>query len=46
MSVYDKDTSAAAVILSDYGYTRFEYIGELKVVFERHLRIKIFEKSA
>ncbi|GHA75353.1 DUF3857 domain-containing protein [Pontibacter akesuensis] len=46
MSVYDKDTSAAAVILSDYGFTRFDYIGELKVVFERHIRIKIFKKSA
>ena len=46
MSMYDKDTAAAAVILSDYGSTRFEYIGELKVVFERHLRIKIFKKSA
>ncbi|OKL41963.1 DUF3857 domain-containing protein [Pontibacter flavimaris] len=45
MSVYDKDTSAAAVILSDYGFTRIEYIGELKVVFERQMRIKIFKKS-
>ncbi|AKD02219.1 DUF3857 domain-containing protein [Pontibacter korlensis] len=45
MSVYDKDTSAAAVILSDYGFSRFEYMGELKVVFERQIRIKIFKKS-
>ncbi|WP_266202907.1 DUF3857 domain-containing protein [Pontibacter kalidii] len=45
MSAYDKDTSAAAVILSDYGFTRIEYIGELKVVFERQMRIKIFKKS-
>ncbi|MCX2739612.1 DUF3857 domain-containing protein [Pontibacter anaerobius] len=46
MSVYDKDTSAAAVILSDYGFSRFEYMGELKVVFERQVRIKILKKSA
>ncbi|WP_299756652.1 DUF3857 domain-containing protein [uncultured Pontibacter sp.] len=46
MSSYDKDTSAAAVILSDYGFTRFDYIGDLKVVFERQIRIKIFKKSA
>ncbi|GAB3821691.1 DUF3857 domain-containing protein [Pontibacter rugosus] len=46
MSAYDKDAAADAVILSDYGFTRFEYIGETKVVFERHIRIKIFKKSA
>ncbi|TPE43728.1 DUF3857 domain-containing protein [Pontibacter mangrovi] len=45
MSTYDKDTSAAAVILSDYGYSRFEYMGELKVVFERQVRIKILKKA-
>ncbi|WP_276499065.1 DUF3857 domain-containing protein [Pontibacter litorisediminis] len=45
MSVYDKDTAAAAVILSDYGFSRFEYMGEMKVVFERQVRIKIFKKS-
>ncbi len=46
MRMYDKDTSAAAVILSDFGSTRFIYTNELQVVFERHLRIKIFKKSA
>ncbi|PTX12280.1 uncharacterized protein DUF3858 [Pontibacter mucosus] len=46
MSSYDKDTSAAAVILSDYGFARFEYMGELKLVVERQMRIKIFKKSA
>lgn len=46
MSSYPQDTSAGAVILSDYGYTRFNTTNELQVVFERHIRIKIFKKSA
>ncbi|PRY13675.1 uncharacterized protein DUF3857 [Pontibacter ummariensis] len=45
MRRYDKDTSAAAVVLSDYGYTRFDFTGGLKVIFERHVRIKILKKS-
>ncbi|MFT2010052.1 DUF3857 domain-containing protein [Pontibacter sp. 13R65] len=45
MKSYDKDTSAAAVILSDYGYSYFNTNGGLKLVFERHTRIKILKKS-
>ncbi|GAB3530430.1 hypothetical protein GCM10027443_11010 [Pontibacter brevis] len=45
MRTYDKDTSAAAVILSDYGYTSFNLTGELQVVTQRHMRIKILKKS-
>ena len=45
MRTYDKDTSAAAVILSDYGFTRFDLSNELRVVTERHMRIKILKKS-
>jgi hypothetical protein len=45
MRTYEKDTSAAAVILSDYGFTRFNLTNELQVVTERHMRIKILKKS-
>ncbi|WP_187270076.1 DUF3857 domain-containing protein [Pontibacter qinzhouensis] len=45
MKAYEKDTSAAAVILSDYGYSYFNLNGALKLVFERHTRIKILKKS-
>ncbi|PVY38558.1 DUF3857 domain-containing protein [Pontibacter virosus] len=45
MRVYEQDTSAAAVVLSDYGYSYFTYSKGFKVVFERHTRIKILKKS-
>lgn len=45
MRVYDKDTSAAAVILSDVGYSYFTYNKGFKIIFERHTRIKILKKS-
>ncbi|MFD3000014.1 DUF3857 domain-containing protein [Pontibacter toksunensis] len=45
LRTYDKDTSAAAVILSDYGFTTFNLVNDLKVVTERHIRIKILKKS-
>ncbi|MFB9861898.1 DUF3857 domain-containing protein [Rufibacter immobilis] len=45
MKVYDKDTSAAAVILADYGRSYFTYVQDFKVNFERILRIKILKKS-
>jgi len=45
MSVYEKDTSAAAVILSDVGYSHFQYSSGFKLVFEREVRIKILKKS-
>jgi len=45
--VYDKDTSAAAVILGDKGESFFEYNEDkgFQLIFTRHLRIKIFTKN-
>jgi hypothetical protein len=45
MRVYDPDTSAAAVVLSDVGKTYFTYNNGFKLMFERHTRIKILKKS-
>ncbi|WP_299703015.1 DUF3857 domain-containing protein [uncultured Pontibacter sp.] len=45
MRSYDKDTSAAAVILSDYGVSYFSAGGSLSLIFERRTRIKILKKS-
>src|SRR5689334_6496539 len=47
MRTYDKDTSASAVVLGDYGKSYFvlsNYAG-LQLIFERHTRIKILKKS-
>lgn len=46
MKSYDKDTSAEAVILCDYGTHNYEYHSSqgYKAVFFRHIRIKIFQK--
>lgn len=47
MTEYEKDPGAAAVVIFDVGSTRFEFnstIG-IQVVFERHTRIKIFNKE-
>jgi hypothetical protein len=44
---YEKDTSAAALVLADYGQTEFRY-QETKgwqLFFERTVRIKIFKKQ-
>ncbi|MBC5993648.1 DUF3858 domain-containing protein [Pontibacter cellulosilyticus] len=45
MMSYDKDTSAAAVILYDHGSTKFAFNEKIQVVFERHIRIKILKKA-
>lgn len=48
MNRYANDTSAAAVILIDYGVSKIEYQqspGGFKVVFERATRIKILKKD-
>ncbi|WP_439880252.1 DUF3857 domain-containing protein [Pontibacter sp. MBLB2868] len=45
MDSYPNDTSAAAVILFDHGETRFTFNHEMKVVFDRHIRIKILKKA-
>ena len=46
MKVYDKDSSASAVILSDYGeaYVMLTTVNA-SLVFERHVRIKILTKE-
>lgn len=48
MTRYENDTSAAALILFDYGYADFSINsqGYFQYTFERHCRIKIFKKSA
>ncbi|MDX1548050.1 MAG: DUF3857 domain-containing protein, partial [Rhodothermales bacterium] len=43
MTHYAPDSSAAAVILGDYGYAYFEDDGDL--IFERHTRIKILTEG-
>jgi len=48
MTIYDKDTSASAVVLGDYGDVTFHYVqaeGSWYINFTRHRRIKIFKKS-
>jgi hypothetical protein len=46
MTVYDKDSSASAVILADYGeaYIRVSSVSAM-LNFERHVRIKILKKE-
>lgn len=39
MKIFPKDTNAAALILCDYGESRFN--NEFNLVFRRHLRVKI-----
>lgn len=46
--IYEKDTSASAVILADYGSTEIEYNTTQKIfyyIFKRHRRIKILKKD-
>jgi hypothetical protein len=47
MVVYDKDTTAEAVILCDYGDSKYEYnsIQGLQYQFNTNQRIKIFKKE-
>lgn len=48
MTTYEKDTSASAVVLTDYGATYFEYNqiqGDFKIVFDHHVRIKVLNKK-
>jgi hypothetical protein len=48
MTSYDKDTTADALVLFDAGYTKFVLSPreDFQFEFTRHLRIKIFKKSA
>jgi len=45
--VYDKDTSAVAVVLGDLGESYFDYVDGkgFQLIFTRHLRIRIFKKE-
>ncbi|WP_192822444.1 DUF3857 domain-containing protein [Rufibacter sp. LB8] len=45
MTVYDKDTSAAAVVLHDQGESSFLFTRGTQVLFKRIMRIKILKKS-
>lgn len=47
MKVYPQDTSAAAVILGDYGVARFALTqdNDWVIRFDRHVRIKILKKE-
>jgi len=46
MTSYAADTTAAAVVLSDYGYAYIDpRPGNVVMVFERHTRIKILKKE-
>ncbi len=46
MQQYEKDTSVAAVVIGDFGDVKFSFIsGGFKIVFDRHIRIKIFKKE-
>lgn len=47
MTEYDKDPGTAAVVLFDVGTTRFEFNSNIgiQLIFERHTRIKIFNKD-
>lgn len=45
MTIYDKDSSAAAVVLADYGEAYISVAGNIKMTFERHVRIKILTKD-
>jgi Transglutaminase-like superfamily. len=45
MTVYDKDSSASAVVLFDYGNAYISVGNEIQLYFERHIRIKILKKE-
>ncbi|MCG8329354.1 MAG: DUF3857 domain-containing protein [Chitinophagales bacterium] len=46
MTVYEQDTSAAALVLTDYGVLKFDFTrGPAKHVMTRHTRIKIFDRK-
>lgn len=46
MKYYEKDSSASAIILCDYGSSQIDYgIDQFQVMFKRHTRIKILNKD-
>ncbi|MDP4680574.1 MAG: hypothetical protein NWS46_09435 [Cyclobacteriaceae bacterium] len=45
MEVYENDSSASAVVLADFGTSFIDYrVDGFKVVYERHIRIKILNR--
>jgi hypothetical protein len=45
MKMYDKDTSAIAVVLAEFGEAYIENGNDFNLIFEYHTRIKILKKS-
>ncbi|MBT1699787.1 transglutaminase-like domain-containing protein [Fulvivirgaceae bacterium PWU4] len=45
MTTYDKDSSAAAVILNEFGEAYMSEVGDYNLVFRYHTRIKILKKE-
>ncbi len=45
MTVYDRDSSASAVVLFDYGNAYISVGNYIRLVFERHVRIKILKRE-
>jgi Domain of Unknown Function with PDB structure (DUF3857)/Transglutaminase-like superfamily len=46
MKKYDKDTNAHAVVLSEYGKAYISAADEIRLQFEHHVKIKIFDSKA
>src|ERR1700712_3115419 len=47
MKSYDKDTSAHAVVLQEYGRTEIAPTGDedVNMIYEYHVKVKIFDKK-
>jgi len=45
MTICDSDSSAAAMVLGDFGWLRFDFrTPDIRYIFSRHKRIKIFKR--
>ena len=47
MKHYDRDTSAHAVVLNEYGRARIDVVSDdkIKIIYEYHVKIKIFDSK-
>jgi hypothetical protein len=47
MQHYDKDTSAHAVVLNEYGSAKIDQMNDnlIKIIYEHHVKIKIFDSK-
>src|SRR5690606_30599913 len=45
MKVYDKDTSAAALVLYEFGEAYIDNTGDHNLIFQYHVKIKILKKQ-